>query len=104
MQNDTFRRQFAPVVYVPFAQEPTQQAWFFARAPSVYDGLADAVRAEVARLDTGLEVLHFDTLAASVGFGHTQGRDEYTALSRRPRSCSRWHCSAACSQCAKPCA
>jgi putative ABC transport system permease protein len=83
MQNDTFRQQFAPVVYRPFAQEPTGQAWFFVRAPNLFDGLASAVRAESARVDAGLEILDFATLEASLGFKLTQERDEYTALSRQ---------------------
>ena len=83
MQNDTFRQRFMPVVYVPFPQEPSGSAWFLVRAPNVYDGLASAVRAAAARVDAGLEITDFATLEASVGFGLTQGRDEYTALSRQ---------------------
>jgi putative ABC transport system permease protein len=83
MQNDTFRQQFAPVVYRPFAQEPSSQAWFFVRAPSLFDGLASAVRAATARVDAGLEILDFATLEASLGFKLTQDRDEHTALSRQ---------------------
>jgi putative ABC transport system permease protein len=83
MQNDTFRQQFAPVVYRPFAQEPTSAAWVFARAPTVFDGLATALRSEVARVDAGLEISSLATLADTLGFGLTQGRDEYTALSRQ---------------------
>jgi putative ABC transport system permease protein len=82
MQNDTFRQRFRPVVYVPFAQEPTSPAWFFARA-NVFDGLAPAVRAEAGRVDAGLEILDFTTLEASLGFGLTQGRDEFAALSKQ---------------------
>lgn len=83
MQNDTFRQRFPPVVYVPFAQEPSGSAWFFVRAPNVFEGLPAAVRAAAARVDSSLEIVDFETLAASVGFGLTQGRDEYTALSRQ---------------------
>lgn len=83
MQNDTFRRRFPPVVYVPFAQEPGASAWFFVRAPRVFAGLADAVRAAAARVDFGIEILDLETLDASVGFALTQGRDELTALSRQ---------------------
>jgi putative ABC transport system permease protein len=83
MQNDTFRQRFVPVVYVPFAQEPTSSAWFFARAPNVFDGLAATVRAQAARVDRGLEILDLATLEASVGFGLTQARDEYAALSKQ---------------------
>lgn len=83
MQNDTFRQQFAPVVYRPFAQEPTSSAWFFTRAPSVFDGLGTAVRRATERVDAGLEILDFATLEESLGFGLTQGRAEYTALSRQ---------------------
>jgi predicted permease len=83
MQNDTFRQQFAPVVYRPFAQEPTSTVWLFARAPTVFDGLGTAIRSEVARIDVGLEILGLATLKDTLGFGLTQGRDEYTALSRQ---------------------
>ncbi len=83
MQNDTFRQRFRPVVYVPLAQEPVSSAWFFARAPNLFDGLAGALRGEASRVDPKIEMRDFATLEASLGFGLTQGRDEYTALSRQ---------------------
>jgi len=83
MQNDTFRQRFPPVVYVPFAQEPSSSAWFFVRAQHVFEGLSSAVRAAAARVDPSVEILDLETLGASVGFGLTQGRDEFTALSRQ---------------------
>lgn len=83
MQNDTFRQRFVPVVYVPFAQQPTRLAWFFARAPNVFDGLMDAVRAQASSVDAALELQELATLKASLGFGLTQARQEYTELSKQ---------------------
>ena len=67
MQNEASRQEFRPVAYVPFAQQPTDRAWFFARTTSVWDGLAAAVRNAVAEIDPRLEVADYSTLKASLG-------------------------------------
>jgi putative ABC transport system permease protein len=83
MQNDTFRQRFVPVVYVPFAQEPTSQAWFFARARRVSAGLASTLRLEAGRADAGLEISGFATLEESLGFRLTQNAQAYSELSKQ---------------------
>lgn len=69
MQNEWARQHFVPAAYVPFAQEqePSAQAWFFARTHGVSGGLAAAVRAEARRASPHLEIVDFSTLKASVG-------------------------------------
>jgi putative ABC transport system permease protein len=85
MQNDMFRQRFVPAVYVPFAQEPANRAWFFARAPHVSDGLVSVVRAEVAQLDAGLEIADLAALKQSLGFGLTQSGQPSAAYSELSR-------------------
>ncbi len=88
MQNDAFRQRFRPAVYVPFAQQPANYGWFFARARVMSDGIAAAIRAEAQRADPELDLSSFMTLEANVGFAlSAQGRagpgsSEYAALSR----------------------
>ena len=87
MQNDAFRRRFHPAVYVPFAQQPTNYAWFFVRTEHLSDRVAATVRAVAREVDPKVEILDFATLKSSVGFEFTNERSgpgsaEYTALSR----------------------
>ncbi len=82
MQNDVLRQNFRPVVYLPFAQEPWNSAWFFARVPDVSDGIAAVVRAEVQRVDPGLEIAEFKTLEDGLGYWSPQNMTSYRNLAK----------------------
>jgi predicted permease len=68
MQSDPTRQRFLPLAYVPFAQAPWPDAWFFARTQAGTNEVGAAVRAEVQRLDPDLVLEDFSTLETSFGF------------------------------------
>jgi putative ABC transport system permease protein len=68
MQSDPTRQRFLPLVYLPFAQSPWPDAWFFARTRAPTNEVAAAVRAEVQSIDPDVVLEDFSTLEASFGF------------------------------------
>ncbi len=68
MQNEWTRQHSVPAAYLPFAQEPSDSAWFFARVLRVSDGMASAFRNEVRQIDPHLEFGDFATLKTSLNF------------------------------------
>jgi hypothetical protein len=68
MQSDPTRQRFLPLVYLPFAQSPWPDAWFFARTHAPTNEVAAAVRAEVQSIDPDVVLEDFSTLEASFGF------------------------------------
>jgi predicted permease len=69
MQGDALRQRFKPLVYVPFEQEPApRRAVFLVRTAVPPRQVAQAVRAEVQRLDPNVSLEDFDTLKARFAF------------------------------------
>jgi putative ABC transport system permease protein len=68
MQGDATRQQFKPLIYVPFRQEPPAHAFFLVRTAVPPDQVAQAVRAEVQKLDSDVSPEDFTTLKASFAF------------------------------------
>jgi putative ABC transport system permease protein len=68
MQGDATRQSFKPVVYVPFRQQPSAGAFFFARTSVPPTQVARAVRAEVQKLDPSVIVEDFATLKSRFAF------------------------------------
>jgi putative ABC transport system permease protein len=74
MQNEETRQRFQPAVYLPLAQQASESVWFFARTARLWDGIAAAVRAELAELDPKLEIADYSTLKATLGLGLDSAR------------------------------
>ena len=69
MQGDATRRQFKPLVYLPFRQAPTVLGVNFLLRTSVPpERVAQDVRAEIQKLDPDVILRKFTTLKASFGF------------------------------------
>ena len=69
MQGEPTRQYFKPLIYVPFRQaSPGRRAFFLARAGVPPGQVAQAVRAEVQKLDSGLTLEDFTTLKARFAF------------------------------------
>ena len=68
MQGDATRQRFKPLIYVPFRQEPPARAFFLVRTAVPPDRVAQAVRAEVQKLDPDVILEDFTTLKASFAF------------------------------------
>ena len=70
MQGDGTRQNFRSLIYVPFGQEPLTPAGasFLARTSVPPNQVAQAVRAEVQKLDPDLILENFSTLKATFGF------------------------------------
>jgi putative ABC transport system permease protein len=68
MQNESARQQFHPAAYLPLSQQSGESLWFFVRATQVWDGIGDAIRAQVREVDPKLEIADYSTLEASLGF------------------------------------
>ncbi len=69
MQGDATRRQFKPLVYLPFRQASTVLGVNFLLRTGVPPGqVAQAVRAEIQKLDPDVVLKKFTTLKASFGF------------------------------------
>jgi putative ABC transport system permease protein len=73
MQGDPTRRQFKPLVYLPFRQAPTPRAaYFLLRTGVPPERLAQDVRAEIQKLDPDVILKNFTTLKASFAFDPDQ--------------------------------
>jgi predicted permease len=69
MQGDPTRRQFKPLVYLPFRQAPTALGVnFLLRTGVPPEQVAQAVRPEIEKLDPDVILKKFTTLKASFGF------------------------------------
>ena len=69
MQGDATRRQFKPLVYLPFRQAPTVLGVnFLLRTGVPPEQVAQAVRTEIQKLDPDVILKKFTTLKASFGF------------------------------------
>lgn len=69
MQGDPTRRQFKPLVYLPFRQAPTKLGVnFLLRTGEPRGQVAQAVRPEIQKLDPDVILKNFTTLKASFGF------------------------------------
>jgi putative ABC transport system permease protein len=69
MQGDATRRQFKPLVYLPFRQAPTVLGVnFLLRTGVPPEQVAQDVRAEIQKLDPDVTLKKFTTLKASFGF------------------------------------
>jgi predicted permease len=73
MQGDPTRRQFKPLVYLPFWQAPTPRAaYFLLRTGVPPERVAQDVRAEIQKLDPDVILKNFTTLKASFAFDPDQ--------------------------------
>jgi putative ABC transport system permease protein len=69
MQGDPTRRQFKPLVYLPYRQAPTVLGVnFLLRTAGPPGQVAQAVQAEIQKLDPDVTLQKFTTLEASFGF------------------------------------
>jgi hypothetical protein len=82
MQNEWTRQHFVPAAYLPFAQEPSESAWLFARAPSVSGEIVAAFRNEIRQIDPHLEFGDVTTLNTSLNFESPLGIGNYSELAR----------------------
>jgi putative ABC transport system permease protein len=82
MQGDVTRQRFKPLIYVPLRQEPPARAFFLVRTTVAADGVAQAVRAEVQKLDPGVVLENFTTLKASFAFDRDQMDREHQELGK----------------------
>ncbi|HUA18480.1 MAG TPA: ABC transporter permease [Bryobacteraceae bacterium] len=82
MQGDPIRRQFKPVIYLPFDQEPSASAFFFLRTRVPPDRVAQAVRAEVLNLDPDVTLEDFTTLKATFAFERDRMDLEHAELGK----------------------
>ncbi len=82
MQNEWTRQHFIPAVYLPFAQQPSDSAWFFARVPRVSEGIAASFRDEVRHIDPHLEFGDFTTLKMSMNIQSPLKIGNYMELAR----------------------
>jgi putative ABC transport system permease protein len=82
MQGDATRQHFQPLIYVPFRQEPTAAAFFFARTAGPPSQVAHAVRAEVQQLDPDAILEDLTTLKASFGFQRDRMDLEHAELGK----------------------
>ena len=88
MQNEWTRQHFVPAVYLPFAQQPSDSAWFFARVSRVSDGIAASFREEVRHIDPHLEFGDFTTLKTSLNFRSPLKIGNFVELARHCRYCA----------------
>jgi predicted permease len=69
MQGDPTRRQFKPLVYLPFRQAPAALGVnFLLRTAAPPEQVAQAIRPEIQKLDPDVILKKFTTLKASFGF------------------------------------
>jgi predicted permease len=81
LQGDPLRQQFKPLVYVPFQQEPApQRAFMLVRTAVPPDHVAQAVRAEVQKLDPDVSLEEFGTLKDSFAFDRDYMDAEHSEL------------------------
>ena len=86
MQSDPLRQQFKPLVYLPFRQEPAPRlAFFLLRTAVPADRVAQAVRAEVERLDPDATLEEFETLKASFAFDRDFMDAEHSELGKHAK-------------------
>ncbi len=82
MQGEPTRQYFKPLIYVPFRQaSPGRRSFFLARA-GVPGQVAQAVRAEIQKLDSGLTLEDFTTLKASFEFDRDRMDLEHAELGK----------------------
>jgi putative ABC transport system permease protein len=83
LQGEPLRQQFKPLVYIPFRQEPVSRVGFFLLRMAVPpDQVAQAVRAEVQRLDPDVGVEDLETLRASFAFDRDFMDAEHSELGK----------------------
>jgi predicted permease len=82
MQGDATRQRFKPLVYVPFRQQPSLGAFFFARTAVPPRQVAAAVRAEVQNLDPDVALEDFTTLKASFAFDRDRMDIEHAEMGK----------------------
>jgi hypothetical protein len=68
MQNNPTRQAFLPLVYVPFRQQPSATASFLTRTRVPPLQVAAAVRAEVQKLDSDVNLEQLSTLKLNFAF------------------------------------
>ena len=84
LQGDPLRQSFKPVVYVPLRQEPPgRSAWFLVRARVPPDHVAEAVRAQVQRLDPDVLLADVTTLKAHFAFNRDSMDAEHSELAKQ---------------------
>ena len=83
MQGDPTRRQFKPLVYLPFRQEPAALGvYFLLRTGVPPEQVAQAVRAEVEKLDPDVILKNFTTLKASFAFDRDRMDREHSEMGK----------------------
>jgi len=86
MQGDALRQQFKPLVYVPFAQEaPARAAYFFVRSHERAERIAQAVRAQVERIDPDVGLENFGSLEAGFAFDRDFMDAEHSELGKHAK-------------------
>jgi putative ABC transport system permease protein len=68
MQGDATRQRFLPIVYVPFAQQPSARAFVFVRSSLPPNQMAQVTLAEVNTLDGDVITEDFSSLEARFAF------------------------------------
>jgi putative ABC transport system permease protein len=68
MQGDATRQRFLPIIYVPFAQQPSARAFVFVRSSMPPNPVAQVTLAEVNKLDGDVITEDFSSLEARFAF------------------------------------
>ncbi len=68
MQGEPTRQRFRPVIYVPFAQQPSARAFIFVRASMPAAQTVQAILAKVQALDPDVITEDFRSLQAGMAF------------------------------------
>jgi putative ABC transport system permease protein len=80
VQNDATRREFEPVVYVPYGSRPQANMFAFVRSRAAIGPSAAALRASVFALDSSLPLPSLAPLDARLGRAHALQRQAAAAL------------------------
>jgi hypothetical protein len=92
MQGDPTRREFKPLVYLPFRQAPTVLGVNFIVRTGVPPGqVAQAVRLEIEKVDPDEILKKLTTLKASFGFDPNRMDRGHSEMGKYAAVAPRWH-------------
>jgi len=84
-QGDALRQQFKPLVYLPLRQNPQRVMFFLARTRASSEQVAQAVRAEIQRVDSDVTLEDFATLQDSFAFDRDFMDAEHSELGKHAK-------------------
>jgi ABC-type antimicrobial peptide transport system permease subunit len=84
-QGDALRQQFKPLVYLPLRQNPQRVMFFLARTRASSEQVAQAVQAEIQRVDSDVTLEDFATLQNSLAFDRDFMDVEHSELGKHAK-------------------